>query len=225
MGNVLSSGRSFFSCVTLAEIIFISNETLQKIVCHGYSVSHQQSTRFTKEKVSGNSLYKCCHVWDCCLRWWRQPGSTQCTCERYAFAYSSEFIVKIPQFWHFFFLYQILKLLLNVSEWKWHLFYSFIWSWCDLKWMWCRWWESARSLKTHVTHREEHISAVQCLSWMFLSCRCWLFHHANKTFDWIKNVFEIKKWTTIISHADPTKIVLELVFVARHKFLLYKLKR
>lgn len=30
------------------------------------------------------------------------------------------------------------------------------------------------------------------LSWMFLSCRCWLFHHANETFDWIKNVFEIK---------------------------------
>lgn len=73
-----------------------------------------------------------------------------------------------------FFLYEILKLPLNVSEWKWHragwafLFYSFIWSSCALKWMWCRWWESARSIKTHVTHLDEHISAVQCC----LGCFC-----------------------------------------------------
>lgn len=226
MGNVLSSGHFFFlSCVTLAEIIFISNETLQKIVCHGYSVSHQQSTRFTKEKVSGNSLYKCCHVWDCCLRWWRQPGSTQCTCERCAFAYSSEFIVKIPQFWHFFFVWDFAvtseRVWVEVTQgWMgifvllFHL--EFMWFEMDVVQM-VR--ECTFNQNPRYTSRWTH-QCCSVLSWMFLSCRCWLFHHANKTFDWIKNVFEIKKWTTIISHVDPMKIVLELVFVARHKYLL-----
>lgn len=120
-----------------------------------------------------------------------------------------------------FFSYEILKLLLNVSEWKWHsafvvLFHlEFMWFEMDVVQM-VR--ECTFTQNPRYTSRGTH-QCCSVLSWMFLSCRCWLFHHANKTFDWIKNVFEIKKWTTIISHVDPTKIVLELVFVARHKFL------
>lgn len=57
------------SNVTLAEIVFIPIETLQKIVRHGNSVSHQQSTQFTQGKVSGDSLYKCCRAGACCPQW------------------------------------------------------------------------------------------------------------------------------------------------------------
>lgn len=97
------------------------------------------------------------------------------------------------------------------------LFYSFIRSSCDYKWIWCWWWESARSIETHFAHLEEPISAVLDVSVVSLlvapSCQqnVWL----NQ-----KCIWDLKKWTTIMSHVDPMKIVLELVFVARHKFLL-----